>query len=372
MPAGTSAAAYKKIPDWLRIPPRIRATATKIYLPPNLPDREAGIARRIYRFYLLMATSVWALWYALAGPQPLAILESNWPVTLTMVFGSIIAGATSEGGGAIAFPVFTKALSIAPSDAKVFSLAIQSVGMSAATLMILYLRIPVERRVIFIAGLAGIPGIWLGAAWLAPLLPSVVIKWSFTLMVSSFAVTLLALNQGLRTIHERLPLHGHREHLILAMAGFTGGIVSGLIGNGIDIIVFSVMVLLFRVNEKVATPTSVILMASNSIAGFFLHAFVIGGFTPQVQQWWLAAVPVVVIGAPLGALICSRLDRHIIANVLIGLIAIELLTSVILLPISHTTAISGTLALLILSYMNYWMYRSKRYDTFSGEAVANE
>ncbi len=319
-----------------------------------------------------MAISVWALWYACAGSQPLAILEANWPVTLTMVFGSIIAGATSEGGGAVAFPVFTKALAIAPLDAKVFSLAIQSVGMSAATLMILYLRIPVERRVIVIAGLAGIPGIWLGAAWLAPLLPPVAIRWSFTLMVSSFAVTLLVLNHGLRTIHERLPIHGQREHVVLILAGFIGGVVSGLIGNGIDIIVFSVMVLLFRLNEKVATPTSVILMASNSIVGFFLHAFVIGGFTPQVEQWWLAAVPVVVIGAPLGALICSRLDRHIIANVLISLIAIELLTSIILLPLSHTTAISSALVLLILSSLNYWMYRSKRYDSFSGGTIANE
>lgn len=100
-----------------------------------LPYREASIATRIYRFYLLMAVSVWTLWYAFAGLQPLAILEANWPITLTMVFGSIIAGATSEGGGAVAFPIFTKALAIAPSDAKVFSLAIQSVG--ALVLLIL-------------------------------------------------------------------------------------------------------------------------------------------------------------------------------------------------------------------------------------------
>ena len=113
-------------------------------------------------------------------------------------------------------------------------------------------------------------------------------------------------------------------------------------------------------------------MASNSIVGFFLHAFVIGGFTPQIQQWWLAAIPVVVIGAPLGALICTQLDRHIIANVLIGLIAIEFLTSVILLPLNHTTAISSALVLLVLSYLNYWMYRSTRYGNYNGEAIENE
>jgi hypothetical protein len=55
-----------------------------------------------------------------------------WVVRLS--FGSMIAGGTSLGGGAVAFPVFTKVLHITPYDAKVFSLAIQSVGMSAASL----------------------------------------------------------------------------------------------------------------------------------------------------------------------------------------------------------------------------------------------
>ncbi|MFM8770959.1 MAG: sulfite exporter TauE/SafE family protein, partial [Candidatus Kapaibacterium sp.] len=35
-----------------------------------------------------------------------------WPAALTMVFGSFIAGASAEGGGAIAFPVFTLLLKI--------------------------------------------------------------------------------------------------------------------------------------------------------------------------------------------------------------------------------------------------------------------
>ncbi|MDJ0901719.1 MAG: hypothetical protein QNJ55_23255 [Xenococcus sp. MO_188.B8] len=64
-------------------------------------------------------------------------LLDNWQVALTMVFGSEIAGETSVGGGAVAFPVFTKVLHIAPQDAKLFSLAIQSVGMTAASVAII-------------------------------------------------------------------------------------------------------------------------------------------------------------------------------------------------------------------------------------------
>ena len=42
-----------------------------------------------------------------------------------MIFGATVAGMTSEGGGAVAFPVMTLALGIAPSVARDFSLMIQ-------------------------------------------------------------------------------------------------------------------------------------------------------------------------------------------------------------------------------------------------------
>ncbi len=45
-----------------------------------------------------------------------------------MIFGSMIGGATSEGGGAVAFPVMTLALNIDSSVARDFSLMCQSCG----------------------------------------------------------------------------------------------------------------------------------------------------------------------------------------------------------------------------------------------------
>jgi len=48
----------------------------------------------------------------------------DWKVALTMVFGSMLGGGTSDGGGAVAFPIFTKLRHIAPYDARNFSLAI--------------------------------------------------------------------------------------------------------------------------------------------------------------------------------------------------------------------------------------------------------
>ena len=317
--------------------------------------------RRTLSFHAVMVLLVWSAWYLLGGDQAMAALHDNWPVGLTMVFGSLIAGATSEGGGAVAFPVFTKILAIAPADARIFSLAIQSVGMTAASLLILYMRIPVSWRAVRWSSLAGVPGIVVSSLWLAPLLPPVLVRISFTLMLTSFAVTLWLLNRIDRVTHDDMPLSGGREAGLLMAAGFLGGIMSGLVGNGIDIITFALLVLLFRVSEKVATPTSVILMAANSLVGFALHLFVLDDFTPHIRDWWLAAVPIVVIGAPLGAMLCGWMSRHHIAWLLICLILVELITSLILIPMNTATLSWAAIVLLLLVGVNYALFRCKRY-----------
>ena len=58
--------------------------------------------------------------------------KPRYLMSITMIFGSMVAGATSEGGGAVAFPVMTLALGVTPSVARDFSFMIQSVGMVAS------------------------------------------------------------------------------------------------------------------------------------------------------------------------------------------------------------------------------------------------
>jgi uncharacterized membrane protein YfcA len=305
---------------------------------------------------------VWLIWGVyLTGNKPWAAIASHWQVSVTMLFGSLIAGATSEGGGAVAFPVFTKLLHVNPHDAKVFSLAIQSVGMTSASLLIVLLKITVDWRVIRWATLGGVAGIVLGTTVLAPVLAPSSTKMLFTVIISSFAVTLMALNRGIQLRHNHLPVFGKIECVLLIVFGFMGGVISGLVGNGIDIITFSLMVLLFRVSEKVATPTSVILMAINAVIGFLLYFYVLDGFTAQVQAYWLAAVPVVVVGAPLGALLCSRLSRQTIARILIGLIAIELISSLLIIQLSLMTGVISLLGFLCLSSVYFLMYKTDYY-----------
>ena len=309
-----------------------------------------------------IAIATWMLWLTFLGPQAaITALIRHWAVALTMVFGSIIAGGTSMGGGAVAFPVFTKLLHIAPNDAKVFSLAIQSVGMSAAALALVLTQVRVEWRIIRWVSLGDLLGISLGSLAIAPWLATDALKICFTAALTSFAIVLLVFNRSTHQRYLTLPICTLRERRILIGTGILGGILSGLVGNGIDIVAFAVMVLLFRISERVATPTSVILMAINAIVGFALHALVLQDFAGSTQGYWLAAIPVVVVGAPLGAMVCSYLNRQTVANVVISLIFIELTTSLIMVPLRAGVAMAGLAVLMSCFYLTYWMCSNHRY-----------
>jgi len=326
--------------------------------------------RSALRVNLTIALFVWAIWLAFGGKLAIHHLLADWKVALTMVFGSLVGGGTSEGGGAIAFPIFTKLLHIAPYDARNFSLAIQSVGMGSASLSILYLRIPIERRALLYAGTPGILGVVFGAYLVAPLIPPVIVRTSFTVLVSSLGVALLLVNREKFVLrNQRMTIFGANEKSILIAAGFLGGVVSALVGTGENSVAFMVMVLLFRLCEKVVTPTTVILMTMVTIPGFLLHVFLLKDFTPSVMGYWLAAVPVVAVGAPLGALICSQMKRHSIVLLLLSLIALEFLSTLILVPMSRPVLWASLATLAVCGSIDWAMSRVTRYQPVGLEST---
>ena len=309
-----------------------------------------------------MAAMIWLGWIVFGGSFAWHSILKDWQVAVTMIFGSLVGGGTSEGGGAVAFPVFTKVLHIPPNEARVFAFAIQTIGMGAASLSILYLKIPIERRVLLWGGGAGVLGMLFSTFYVVPYVPAPLVKIAFTVMVSSLAVALLLLNRKEKGIRNQLcPLFGVREKSFIVLAGLLGGIMSGLVGCGENIVVFMVMVLLFRVSEKVVTPTTVILMTIVTIAGFAVHVFAVRDFPPHVEAYWLAAVPIVAVGAPLGAYLCSLMSRRTIANILIGLIALEFVSTIILIPMSRAVALTAAGTLVVFGFLNWKMSRIDLY-----------
>lgn len=287
---------------------------------------------------MLLPLFVWTIWLIFfTTDSRWHLFAENWFMPITMAFGSFIAGSTSEGGGAVAFPVMTMLFDIKPTVARDFALMIQSVGMTAAAIAIWQNRIPVETRALIFAGLGGAVGIILSLEVIAPYVPPVAAKMFFVSLWLSFGVALLWLNRDSQIRRWRcIPNFKRHDAIILVAVGVLGGIVSSITGSGLDILTFSLLVLVFRIDEKIATPTSVVLMASNALIGFWWRLqSTTNPIGSDTWNYWWVSIPVVVVGAPIGARFIARRSNIFVVRLLLSLILIQFGTALFILPLNN-------------------------------------
>lgn len=422
---------------------RILREKAAMEMDPNTPLWKRRLVRyRSVLALLLPALIVHIVWWPsmLLPENKLYLFDEYGFATATMVFGSIVAGMTSEGGAAVAFPVFTLAFSVPPTVARDFSFMIQSVGMTAASFSIFIMGVHVDWSALVYASLGGAAGIVVGLLYVAPAMDAVTKKLAFVSVWFAFAFSLFLLNLNHKratfrnvptyrwgsarmvtampttsseeeraatpeetgngsddanppvgesnvTISVDDPKHGqqppaaplHARVLLarvptlepgglqlgpamaLFFTGVFGGLNSAISGSGLDICSFAILTLLFRVTERTATPTSVVLMAGNTLLGFITR-LASGTFTPegpiQPLAWRLFAVaaPVVPLGAPLGTVLGARLHRLAIAALLYCLDTAQLIGAWVLLEPKMGPAQWGmSIGVIVVGALFFWL-----------------
>jgi uncharacterized protein len=149
-------------------------------------------------------------------------------------------------------------------------------------------------------------------------------KLFFVSLWLSFGIALWLQNRRPeREVFDKIQNPQMVDFIRLMAFGLVGGVISSLFGTGINIFTFCLMTIYYRVSEKVATPSSVIIMTIETILGFFLHAKILGDFQPEAFEIWLACVPFVAIFAPLGAFVISKMPRKGIAQLLYMILIIQ-------------------------------------------------
>lgn len=266
----------------------------------------------------------------------------------------------------------TLLLSVPPVVARDFSFGIQSFGMSCASMTILGLGVPLDYEALIWSTIGGILGLVVGLVSIAPFLSPAYAKLFFVCVWLTFALALFQLNSRgrdrrvyqsaleadravndasiekgskddfhdddasddeTRYLSPQLKNQQRKRAWVLFSIGCFGGICSSIAGSGLDIATFSILTLYFRVSEKVATPTSVILMATNAIVGVFCRTVVgLGGaYLPgQKEAVWSfvsVCIPIVVIGAPIGSTIASKIARHWLAYVIYVLDVVQFISA---------------------------------------------
>lgn len=289
---------------------------------------------------------VWAI--VMTTQDSWGLFNDFWEVPTVMVIGSFIAGFSAEGGGAVAFPIFTKVLHIPPVDAKQFSLLIQSVGMTMASLVIIAKKIPYYRFAIFSAILGGVIGqvlsVMMGWFVAGPQL-----RWIFTINITALGLALLC--QHFWGLKEQKVTNQKVGRRLLFFSGFIGGFLTINIGCGADMVAFIILTLVLDCNVKKATPTTVIIMALNSIIGVIVITLS-GAWSSWAISAWKTAIPIVIFGAPLGAFIASKANNTYILFGLLLFISIEVISTIMIVPLESwviplTIVIMGLLIILL-------------------------
>ncbi len=320
----------------------------------------SGLRRPTARLTIpALAALVWILWIIgmLRGDR-WGVLADNAFMSVTMAFGSFIAGATSEGGGAVAFPVMTLAFQIPPATARDFSLMIQAVGMMAAAVTILLTGIRVEWHALLWSSLGGALGVILGLEFVADLVPPPFAKMLFTSTWLSFAFALFMINRYReREVHLQITHFLPRHGVLLVGTGILGGVISSITGSGLDITTFALLVLRLRITESVATPTSVVLMGINAAIGFAWKELAGGGVAPEAWGYWWACVPIVVIGAPIGARFIAQRSRLFVSRILYTTIGVQFVAAIFIVPTTVRLLVFSLGVFLAGLTLFYWMTR---------------
>lgn len=317
----------------------------------------------------IAVTAVWALWVTAAGHWDR--IADQWAAAVTMVFGSFVAGSTPQGGGAVAFPVFTKLLDVPAEVARSFSLSIQTVGMGTATAAILLRRRAVQWRLVAISVPAAVVAFavvaWFGGDGDAPFRPSVLpgayVKVTFTLVLAAMAlVVVLGRRVPVRVIEQDVDDIGSRLVVAGLVAGAIGGAASALVGSGADVVTYLLVVVLVGLDPRIGVPTSVVAMTAVSVTGFVLLGLVDGHLSIELTDGmvtavgdvvpdepldagradlfglWLAAMPVVAWGAPLGSAVAARLSVRHLVWLVVGLAVAETISTIVFLDELRTDA----------------------------------
>ncbi len=261
---------------------------------------------RLFAFWLLAFIGAW-LFLVAAGGHWSAVAD-HWGIAVAMALGSYFGASTPMGGGAVGFPVLVLLLGEAAAVGRDFSLAIQSAGMTSASLYILATGRPVAWPILGWSLAAGVVVVPLATVLLVPVLPSLAVKLLFAVVWAGFGIAHFVRRREIAAM-KGLGMHQPARDLALGLAiGVTGGLITAITGVGINMLLYMVLVMLFRSDAKIAIPTSVIAMASLSLVGIATR-ILLGGLPPEVYPNWLAAAPIVVVGAPLGAWMVHLLPR---------------------------------------------------------------
>lgn len=237
-------------------------------------------------------------------------------VVLLSLLTGVTLGLLGGGGSILTVPILRYLLGMDAHDAIAVSLLV--VGTTSAVALAIYAKKgPVEWRKGLTFGLASMGGAYLGGQ-VAHFVPSALLLGAFAVVmfVSAFMMmrgrksesvgstdkTVADQNAASETGLIKSPTTKLALQKML-LQGFGVGALTGMVGAGGGFLVVPALVILGGMSMAVAVPTSLLVIAMNSVAGF------LGTLGHTVINWRLAGM--VTTSAVIGSFVGIALTKHI-------------------------------------------------------------
>ena len=229
--------------------------------------------------------------------MPASILA--WPGAIAI---GVSLGLLGSGGSIITVSVLVYLLGQDEKLAIAGSLFV--VGNIALAGSLQYVRAKlIDWRIVFVFGLPGMMGTYLGAM-IAAYVPGI-------LQLSFFAlVMLLASYMMLRPVALSNEAHQQREIWKIAIDGLVVGIITGLVGVGGGFLIVPALVLLGGLTIHAAVATSLVIIALKSYSGFYKYIDVLNQQNLELDwQTLMIVTGLGVVGSFAGAKIANRVPQ---------------------------------------------------------------
>ena len=303
------------------------------------------------------------------------VTENYYIMSIAMIFGSLVAGCTPLGGGAVAFPVAVLLLDIGGKDGRDFTLLIQSVGMSCASAMIILSSKPMDIDLLVIFTVVGLIGMLIA---FSITIQSFYIVLIFQLVIINFCLLYIYINviNTCRQFEHVPPSRNNDTKKVFAFLAtipfaFAGGFFVGVCGSGIDLTMYIYGILIWKhvkpsehYYDHKLTSTSIVAMSILSVVGSVIQ---VSSDTVQyrVYMCWAAASGIVCWGAPFGAFILVPKMKYVVRTVFMVTCIVQFIGFVILKFQENAIAWFGLASSLVLNVLciflhMLYLHRSKR------------
>jgi len=209
---------------------------------------------------------------------------------LALLIG-VSLGLIGGGGSILTIPVLVYVMGIGASVATAYSLFI--VGATALVGAFNYIqKKQIDVKMGFLFALPSLLAVFGVRKYIIPLIPAKIIEINdFSLQKDRFLMLIFAvimLTASFLMIKDRKTTESKplkqalNSYFFVLMIGLTVGVVTGIVGVGGGFMIIPALVLLLGLEMKVAVGTSLLIIAINSLLGFFLADF----GNPNLQINW--------------------------------------------------------------------------------------